>query len=1037
MKPQGGVASVAVGGLLFLVAATSEPSRAHALQTDQVSAIQQEAIGFYRAGQYDRAAKRYRQLLALQPGNVELLKDLMWVSWHAKRFEEVMKVAEQVLAHAADDAEVWKLMGNAQMALGRNTEAIQAFERSLLFNPDQLSVSRLIAQLWLDLRQYDAATALLVQLAQRYPEEPTLTPLLARAQTLQGAFAEAAQSWAKARAAFPDLLAYHYQEAAALYQSGQRDQALAALTALTGRHPDYGPAMEFLVAHAMVNGDLAGVARLLERQLDKPIPGDEPRLLKLANVYHRLGETTVYLKTLDRCLRLNPSYSEALLLKAEQFKRTGRLAKAARSYRQLLALSPWSLRALTGLADAQALRGRYAQATQLMARVRSLDPHDPHLLLNHAKLLYAQGQRRTSKQLLTRWLDVNRGPVVFVLVYHGLATSPDDPMLASPVHMTVEAFADQMRGLREGGFSPVTAEEVAAWYHGTLELPDRPVLITFDDARLDSFHHADPILERYGLKATMFVPIVNVKRNLPGYASWEEIVRYRQTGRWEIQSHGADAASFIPIDAEGRQGLFLVNRRWLADAQRLETPQEWAARIAADYRLGQLTIARQLGKAPVAFAYPEGNFGQEGVPNADDAARVNLELARRVFSVAYHQDLYGVNVRSDDPMLLTRLEPSAAWTGADLVRHVTHNTPFVRMHLALLRHAMWQGRFREAQRWLGAFRHDGVSPSLVLIEEARMRFASGDPITGRDMAARALATDRTPETAQLARAVQGGETGWVWTPSVSFQEDNRDREHLLAQQQLESWRMGPRLWRVRHRSGLFREAGIEEVMDHGAGLGTTVPLGLFHQVDVDAMGHLFTGEAGETVTASGALRSRWIDGLTTALEAGQALVETARALQAGVRDRYVSFKTVWTGEGLWRASAQARAADLSDDNRRTTSTVELSRGVGFLPPLRMVYRFTADDTEAPSPHYYSPRRLFLHQLGAEYRLPLWKGSVLSLRYLPGYGQEAGSNARLIHTLEIAAPVNQQGRFRLRPSLFITRTPTFQKTAYGLTLQFRF
>lgn len=1015
-------------------------SPAQPLTKDSAASLHQEAITLYRRGQYEQAAKRYRELVAMQPDQAELYKDLMWVLWRAQRTQESAEVAAHITTRWPDDLEAWNLLGNAQLALDHPQEAIQAFEHSLRLDPEQFKVWRTVAQLYLGLRHYERVSQLAQQLLARYPNQLELYPLLARAQTFQGDFAQAAKSWAKAREFFPDNLSYHYQEASALYRSGQTKQALSSLQRLVAKHPDYQPAVDVLVDHAIVRRDFPAAIQLLERRMSHAGASDDAHCLKLARIYGQLERTEPYINTLDRCLQLNPMQGDALILKAEYLKNSGQLAKSLQLYQRYLELNPWSSRALIGMADLHHTRGRYTDALRLVERVRRLDPQDPYLLLTHARYLYAQGRIMESNRLLTDWLSENRGPVLLALVYHGLTTSTDDPLLASPVHLTTEVFEDHVRALRDAGFVPVTAEQVRAWYEGKAELPPRPVLITFDDARLDSFQYADPILARYGFKTTMFVPMVNVERNLPAYASWDQIKAYHNTGRWEIQSHGAEAAKYIVTDQQGRRGLFLVNRQWLPDEDRVETLEEWRERIDMDYRLSQDAIANALGTKPVAFAYPESNFGQEGIPTTQDAAPVNLELARRTFGSAYHQDLYGLNVRSEDPILLSRLEPRSTVTGNDLVRHTQHRDPFTLVRATLLRHAAWQGRIREARLWLDELQRSGAPDSLQLIEQARLHFAAGDPIHGRAMINQAVRGGGGSEVAQIAEALHRGDTRWVWAPSVSFQTDNRDRDHLVAEQRFGSWQLGSALWHIDHRSGFFKESGVGDVTAHGLGVGMTTTAGLFHQFGVQAMGHALDTDAdtGAAATGSATWRARWTDRFSTSLKAGQALVETARALDADVRDRYGEVGAAWDDHGPWHVSWLGRAADLSDSNQRFSSVVEISRRLlELLPPARLVYRFTLDDTSALSPNYYSPQGLMLHQLGVHYQTLLWKGLELSVRYLPGYGNEQGSDPRFVQSLQIDTPFRWRDTLWLRPMLFFSRTPTFESNKVGVMMEFRF
>ncbi len=67
-------------------------------------------------------------------------------------------------------------------------------------------------------------------------------------------------------------------------------------------------------------------------------------------------------------------------------------------------------------------------------------------------------------------------------------------------------FADQLGHLKDGGFTPLTFADLAATLRdGGSALPERPVVITFDDGYADFHTEALPILDRYDFAATVFV----------------------------------------------------------------------------------------------------------------------------------------------------------------------------------------------------------------------------------------------------------------------------------------------------------------------------------------------------------------------------------------------------------------------------------------------------------------------------------------------------------------------------------------------------
>lgn len=96
-------------------------------------------------------------------------------------------------------------------------------------------------------------------------------------------------------------------------------------------------------------------------------------------------------------------------------------------------------------------------------------------------------------------------PLLRVLAYHRVLEPAPGAPHDSVVSATPGDFARQMRHLAES-YDVVSASEVLDAVRGRWRLPDRAVLVTFDDAYRDFAETAWPIMRRYGLPATVFVP---------------------------------------------------------------------------------------------------------------------------------------------------------------------------------------------------------------------------------------------------------------------------------------------------------------------------------------------------------------------------------------------------------------------------------------------------------------------------------------------------------------------------------------------------
>ena len=89
-----------------------------------------------------------------------------------------------------------------------------------------------------------------------------------------------------------------------------------------------------------------------------------------------------------------------------------------------------------------------------------------------------------------------------VLMYHEIADTSATP---SRLAVSPDVFADQLAYLRDAGFNAVTAGTLSAILaDGAGHLPERPVVLTFDDGYGDFYSQALPLLKQHGFTGTAF-----------------------------------------------------------------------------------------------------------------------------------------------------------------------------------------------------------------------------------------------------------------------------------------------------------------------------------------------------------------------------------------------------------------------------------------------------------------------------------------------------------------------------------------------------
>lgn len=188
-----------------------------------------------------------------------------------------------------------------------------------------------------------------------------------------------------------------------------------------------------------------------------------------------------------------------------------------------------------------------------------------------------------------------------ILMYHHVAQEGEGSDIISAARLE-----EHMKALLDAGYTAVTFAELRAWVEQGDPLPERPVVITFDDGYESNYTLAYPILKKYGMKATIFVVGVSVGKDtykdtgisMFPHFSLAQAQEMERSGVITIGSHGYDIHQAAGRDPEPiRQG-----------ALQLEGESDW---VYADFLKEDCRKMEQLlGKQPGILAYPYGRYSE-------------------------------------------------------------------------------------------------------------------------------------------------------------------------------------------------------------------------------------------------------------------------------------------------------------------------------------------------------------------------------------------------------------------------------------------
>lgn len=136
--------------------------------------------------------------------------------------------------------------------------------------------------------------------------------------------------------------------------------------------------------------------------------------------------------------------------------------------------------------------------------------------------------------LLRQWPSLPKNAVL-ILEYHSINTSFDED--SKPYTLDPADFDAQLTYLQNEGYHAITMLDFEKAMKSKETLPDKPLIITFDDGYEDNYTIALPILEKHKMRAELYV-ITNAI-DTEGYLNWQELGDMQNRGI-EIGCHSAD-----------------------------------------------------------------------------------------------------------------------------------------------------------------------------------------------------------------------------------------------------------------------------------------------------------------------------------------------------------------------------------------------------------------------------------------------------------------------------------------------------------------
>ncbi len=242
------------------------------------------------------------------------------------------------------------------------------------------------------------------------------------------------------------------------------------------------------------------------------------------------------------------------------------------------------------------------------------------------------------------------------LAYGGISAGK----MQGPDEVTRLQYEEQIRALRQHGFNPIGLSDVRAFYQEGKLLPRKAVLVTMEQGKKSSYLETRDILRANRWQTTMFVRADTIRDKDPSALRWPILRDMVRSGMWEVGAESVNGFQRIPTGSEGETGNFFSSPKWNAGEQRLETPEEFSARISEEHQLTLDQFQSEMGFTPPAFAFPYGDYGQYD-PRAVPTRVLNLSKVGEYYGIGFSMGPFMLNTRYSDPRALNRLLVNPNW----------------------------------------------------------------------------------------------------------------------------------------------------------------------------------------------------------------------------------------------------------------------------------------------------------------------------------------------------------------------------------------
>ena len=179
-----------------------------------------------------------------------------------------------------------------------------------------------------------------------------------------------------------------------------------------------------------------------------------------------------------------------------------------------------------------------------------------------------------------------------IIMYHLITKNPK---YIGKFGITPDEMEADLIFLKENGYTTILMDDLIKFVEKRRPLPDKPIVLTFDDGRFSDHLYLFPLLEQFKMKAVLSIIGIetdkysNKKSDKKPHMGWEQIAELSKSRLVEFQNHS--------FDLHGDIG---------SGKRKNESMEKYQERLRADLSKNQALIKEHTGSVPTTFTYPLG-----------------------------------------------------------------------------------------------------------------------------------------------------------------------------------------------------------------------------------------------------------------------------------------------------------------------------------------------------------------------------------------------------------------------------------------------